>query len=145
MSHMRQTNVLIAGAGLAGSTAAAMLARAGCDVVLVDPHPVYPPDFRCEKLDQSQIEILKKTGLADAVLAVATPNRSLWVARFGHLVEKLKGAQCGIFYDTLVNTVRAQVPAAAFIAAKVSQVKTSGERQTVTLSTGEQISARLVV
>ena len=121
---MRQTDILIAGAGLAGSTAAAMLARAGYDVTLVDPHPIYPPDFRCEKLDQSQIEILKKTGLADAVLAVATPNRSLWVARFGHLVEKLKGAQCGLLYDTLVNTVRAQVPPAAFIAAKVASIKT---------------------
>src|SRR5437879_984227 len=115
MSHMRQTDILIAGAGLAGSTAGAMLARAGYDVALVDPHTVYPPDFRCEKLDQSQIKILKKTGLAGAVLSVATPNRSLWVARFGHLVEKLKGAQCGIMYDTLVNSVRAEVPSAAFI------------------------------
>lgn len=142
---MRQTDILIAGAGLAGSTAAAMLARAGYDVVLVDPHSVYPPDFRCEKLDQSQIEILKKTGLADAVLSVATPNRGLWVARFGRLVEKLKGAQCGIMYDTLVNTVRAEISPAAFIASKVTSLKTSGERQTVTLSNGEQISARLVV
>ena len=145
MSHMRQTDILIAGAGLAGSTAAAMLARAGYDVVLVDPHPAYPPDFRCEKLDQSQIEILKKTGLADAVLAVATPNRSLWIARFGHLVEKLKGAQCGILYDTLVNIVRAEVPPAAFIAAKVASIKTGPERQSVMLSNGEQISARLLV
>lgn len=145
MSHMRQTDILIAGAGLAGSTAAAMLARAGYDVVLVDPHPVYPPDFRCEKLDQSQIEILKKTGLAGAVLAVATPNRNLWIARFGHLVEKLKGAQCGIFYDTMVNAVRGEVPPAAFIAAKVASIKTGPERQSVTLSTGEQISARLLV
>lgn len=142
---MRQTDILIAGAGLAGSTAAAMLARAGYDVVLVDPHPTYPPDFRCEKLDQSQIEILKKTGLADAVLAAATPNRSLWVARFGHLVETLKGAQCGILYDTLVNTVRGKVPPAAFIAAKVASIKTGPERQSITLSTGEQISARLLV
>lgn len=142
---MRQTDILIAGAGLAGSTAAAMLARAGYDVTLVDPHPTYPPDFRCEKLDQSQIEILKRTGLAGAVLAAATPNRSLWVARFGHLVEKLKGAQCGIFYDALVNTVRGEVPPAAFIAAKVASIKTGPERQSVTLSTGEQISARLLV
>ena len=142
---MRQTDILIAGAGLAGSTAAAMLARAGYDVVLVDPHSVYPPDFRCEKLDQSQIEILKKTGLADAVLSVATPNRGLWVARFGRLVEKLKGAQCGIIYDTLVNTVRAEIPPAAFIASKVTSLKTGSERQTITLSNGDQISARLVV
>jgi 2-polyprenyl-6-methoxyphenol hydroxylase-like FAD-dependent oxidoreductase len=142
---MRQTDIVIAGAGLAGSTVAAMLSRAGYDVLLVDPHAVYPPDFRCEKLDRSQIEILKKTGLADVVLKVATPDRSLWIARFGHLVEKREGAQVGIFYDTLVNTVRAEVPSAAFIAAKVTSIATSDDRQFVTLSTGETISARLFV
>jgi 2-polyprenyl-6-methoxyphenol hydroxylase-like FAD-dependent oxidoreductase len=142
---MRQADIVIAGAGLAGSTAAAMLSRAGFDVLLVDPHPTYPPDFRCEKLDQSQLEILKKTGLADAVLSVATPNRNLWVARFGHLVDRLEGAQCGIRYESLVNTIRAEVPAAAFIAAKVTSISTSADRQLVTLSNGEEISARLIV
>jgi 2-polyprenyl-6-methoxyphenol hydroxylase-like FAD-dependent oxidoreductase len=142
---MRQTDIVIVGAGLAGSTAAAMLSRAGYDVLLVDPHAVYPPDFRCEKLDRSQIEILKKTGLADAVLKVATPDRSLWIARFGHLVEKREGAQCGILYDNLVNTIRAEVPSATFIAAKVASISTSDDRQIVTLSTGETISARLLV
>lgn len=142
---MREADIVIAGAGLAGSTAAAMLSRAGYDVVLVDPHPVYPPDFRCEKLDHSQIEILRKTGLADAVLGVATPNRSLWVARFGHLVEKLKGAQCGIVYDTLVNTLRGEVPASAFVAGKVTALETSDQRQVATLASGETISARLVI
>jgi 2-polyprenyl-6-methoxyphenol hydroxylase-like FAD-dependent oxidoreductase len=145
VAHMRQTDILIAGAGLAGSAAAAMLARAGVDVLVVDPHTVYPPDFRCEKLDQSQIEILKKTGLAGPVLSIATPNRSLWVARFGRLVEKLKGAQCGLMYDTLVNTVRGEIPPAAFIAAKVTALTTGEDRQTVMLSNGQQISARLVV
>ena len=142
---MRQTDVLIAGAGLAGSTAAAMVARAGYDVVLVDPHAVYPPDFRCEKLDQTQIEILKKTGLADAVLAVATPNRDLWVARFGRLLDRLPGSQCGMLYENFVNTIRAEVPSASFIAAKVTSIATGNDRQTITLSTGDEISARLIV
>jgi 2-polyprenyl-6-methoxyphenol hydroxylase-like FAD-dependent oxidoreductase len=142
---MRQTDIAIAGAGLAGSTAAAMLTRAGYDVVLIDPHDVYPPDFRCEKLDTSQIEILKKTGLAETVLKTATPDRSLWIARFGHLVEKRDGAQCGIYYGDLVNTVRAEVPSAAFVAAKVTSIATSADRQIVTLSNGDEISARLFV
>ena len=142
---MRHTDIAIVGAGLAGSTAAAMLTRAGYDVALIDPHEVYPPDFRCEKLDTSQIEILKKTGLADAVLKAATPDRSLWIARFGHLVEKRDGTQCGIYYADLVNTVRAEVSATAFITAKVTSIATSGDRQVATLSSGDEISARLFV
>ena len=75
-------------AGSLGSTAAAMLGRAGIDAVLIDPHPVYPPDFRCEKLDASQVELLRNTGLADPILRKAASDDLLWIARFGHLVEK---------------------------------------------------------
>ncbi len=143
---MRHTDIVIAGGGLAGSTAAAMLARAGFGVVVIDPHPVYPPDFRCEKLDGSQVRVLRKTGLADAVLRAATPDREAWVARFGRVVEKRPGDQHGIAYDRLVNVIRAEIPQhAAFIHAKVKAVSTSADRQTVTLSNGEEISARLIV
>ena len=107
---MRHTDIAIVGGGLAGSLVAAMLGRAGIDVVLVDPHPVYPPDFRCEKLDGPQIGILEKTGLADAVLRAATHDRESWVSRFGRVVEKRPGDQHGILYDTLVNTIRAEIP-----------------------------------
>src|SRR3954468_18871049 len=108
---MRQTDIAIAGGGLAGSLAAAMLGRAGYGVVLIDPHPVYPPDFRCEKLDGPQARVLRKTGLADAVLPATTPDGESWVARFGRLLEKRPGDQNGILYENLVNTVRAAIPA----------------------------------
>jgi hypothetical protein len=56
------------------------------------------------------------------------------------------GDQRGIFYAPLVNTVRAQIPSAvAFIEAKATEMSTSASRQTVTLSNGDRISARLVV
>ena len=88
---MRQTDIVIAGGGLAGSTAAAMLGRAGYGVVLVDPHAVYPPDFRGEKLDGTQVAILRKTGLADAVLRAATLDGESWIARFGRADREAPG------------------------------------------------------
>src|SRR5436853_5579835 len=143
---MRETDILIAGGGLAGSTAAAMLGRTGCATMLVDPHKVYPPDFRAEKLDSTQTAILRKTGVGDAVLRAATLDGESWVARFGRLIEKRPGDQHGILYDTMVNTIRGEIPPSVeFIHAKVTDIATSSEHQAITLSTGEAISARLVV
>ena len=52
---MRYTDIAIVGGGLAGSTAAAMLGRAGIPTILIDPHPVYPPDLRCEKPTETRL------------------------------------------------------------------------------------------
>ncbi len=143
---MRNTDVAIVGGGLAGSLAAAMLGRSHIDAILIDPHPVYPPDFRCEKLDGAQVELLQKTGLADAVLRAATPDRESWVARFGRVVDKRRGDQHGIFYAPLVNTVRNLIPDNVItMHAKATALATSNERQRITLSNGEEISARLIV
>jgi len=143
---MRHTDIAIVGGGLAGSSAAAMLGRAGVDTVLIDPHPVYPPDFRCEKLDDSQVRLFHDTGFAEAVLRDATADEELWIARFGRVVEKRPNRQFGILYRDLVNGVRAQIPEhVPFIAAKAVAIATGADRQRVTLSTGEEISARLIV
>lgn len=145
---MRHVDVAIAGGGLAGATAAAMLGRAGFDVAIVDPHPIYPFDFRSEKVIGEQVHLLRRTGLAEPVLAAATVMHELWIARFGRLVERRRSDsdQFGILYDTLVNAVRAEIPAsAAFVIAKVAAVSTGAERQTMVLANGEKIGARLLV
>ncbi len=143
---MRYTDIAIVGGGLAGSTAAAMLGRAGIPAILVDPHTVYPPDLRCEKLGGAQIDLLRKTGLAEATLRAATHDGRVWVARFGYLVDNRPSDQYGIMYDTLVNTIRGEIPPAVeTIHAKATSISTSQERQRVVLSDGEVISARLIV
>ena len=143
---MRQTDIAVVGGGLAGSTAAAMLGRAGVAAVIVDPHAKYPPDLRSEKISTSQIELLRKTGLLDAALRAGRHDGEIWTARFGYLIDKKPSRQFGILYDALVNAIRGEIPASVeLIEAKVTAIATSAERQTLTLSTGEQISARLVV
>jgi len=143
---MRYTDVAIVGGGLAGSTAAAMLGRAGISAVLIDPHVTYPPELRCEKIGGIQLDLLRKTGLADATLRATTLDGEVWEARFGYVVTQKPSDQHGIMYDTLVNTMRAQIPRdVATIHAKVVGIANSAERQKLTLSNDEEISARLIV
>src|SRR3954466_14679382 len=136
---MGNTGIANVRGGPDGSTGAAMLERAGVPAILIDPHRVYPPELRCEKLDGRQVDILRKTGLADSVLRAATWDGSVWIARFGYLLDKKPSDQHGILYDTLVNTMRAQIRSDAGIHAKAIAISTSRERQKVVLSNGEEI------
>jgi 2-polyprenyl-6-methoxyphenol hydroxylase-like FAD-dependent oxidoreductase len=144
---MKYTDIAIIGGGLAGSTAAAMLGRAGIPAILIDPHPTYPPDFRVEKLSGiEQIERFRRTGIAEAVLRSATHDGENWIARFGYLLDKVPSQQFGIMYDRLINAIRAEIPdTVEKIFAKAVSISTSTDRQKVALSNDEEVSARLVV
>ena len=55
----------------------------GIETIIADPHEAYPEDFRCEKLDATQVAVLRKTGLAARVLAVEhneNPKPFVWKA-----------------------------------------------------------------
>ncbi len=144
---MRQSDVAIVGGGLAGSATAAMLGRAGIDTILVDPHAAFPPDFRCEKLDRDQVRILKTTGLAHEVLSHATASDAVWIARGdGKRIARRRIGQYDLLYETLVGAFRAAIPPSVqFIEGKAAAIATSADRQTLSLSNGEEISARLIV
>jgi 2-polyprenyl-6-methoxyphenol hydroxylase-like FAD-dependent oxidoreductase len=144
---MRYTDIAIIGGGLSGSTAAAMLGRAGISAVLIDPHESYPADFRVEKLSgRTQVDRFLRTGIGESVLRRATFAGENWIARFGHLLDKAPSRQFNILYDSLVNAVRDEIPASVErIWAKAVSLETSPERQKVVLSNGETLSARLVV
>ncbi len=143
---MQHYDVAIVGGGLAGSLAAAMLGRKGISAILIDPHAVYPDDFRCEKLDPFQIATLEKTGLADLILPLTTPNHEVWIARFGRLVDRRPFEQCGVLYNDLVNAARAAIPKQVHqIIDKAVDLTTDTDRQTLTLSSGETLTARLIV
>jgi 2-polyprenyl-6-methoxyphenol hydroxylase-like FAD-dependent oxidoreductase len=148
---MIETDIAIIGGGLAGSTAAAMLGRAGIKTAMVDPHEIYPPDFRCEKIAGAHVDALRRTGLADDVLPATTFDRTVsdgttWIARFGRLVDRRPGDQYGVMYDDLVNNMRRTIPAQVSVFwSKAVGISTSNDRQHITLANGEIISARLIV
>ncbi|MGJ4925844.1 FAD-dependent monooxygenase [Bradyrhizobium sp. HKCCYLS2038] len=145
MTHY--TDIAIIGGGLAGATAAAMLGRAGVAAILVDPHAVYPPDFRIEKISGAeQIGRFRRTGVADLALRRATLASENWIARFGYVLDHAPVHQYGILYDALVAAVREEIPGSVQrILAKAVAITPSEDRQSVVLSNGDTISARLVV
>ncbi|MET4372791.1 2-polyprenyl-6-methoxyphenol hydroxylase-like FAD-dependent oxidoreductase [Bradyrhizobium sp. LB12.1] len=124
-----------------------MLGRSGMSTVLIDPHESYSADFRVEKIcGHTQVERFLRTGIAESVLRRATFVGENWIARFGRLLDKAPSRQFNILYDSLVNAVRDEIPAGVErICAKAVSVETSAERQKITLSNDELISARLVV
>src|SRR6185312_11880669 len=62
------------------------------------------------------------------------------------LVDKRSGDQHGIYYEALVNTVRAQIPSNVhFVMAKAVSASTGALGQSVATSTDATVSARLIV
>jgi 2-polyprenyl-6-methoxyphenol hydroxylase-like FAD-dependent oxidoreductase len=95
-----------------------MLARSGFRVVLVDPHAVYPPNFRCEKLDDPQVQLLERTGLAEVVLPATTFDGHVWTARQGDLIEKRPSVRTALLTTQFVNCLRAAIPPGEIVSAK---------------------------
>lgn len=143
---MREIDVAIVGGGMAGATIAAMLGRRGVASVVFEPRTAGAPDFRCEKVDSGQLERLDRCGLGDVLRGSSTRNTSLWVGRGGRVVERLPYEQAAAPYEGMVGAMRGAVAAPAhLVAAKVTAVHPSTERQVVHLSDGSVWSARLVV
>jgi 2-polyprenyl-6-methoxyphenol hydroxylase-like FAD-dependent oxidoreductase len=143
---MRETDIAIVGAGLAGSLAATMLGRAGYSVTVINPFETCRPDFRCEKLEEAHVDTLRKAGVLEAVLPAALRYDEVWVARLGRLAEIKEITEYGIDYSALVNRLRSLIPSSvAFVQGKVTNVSLSPERQILSVADGAQISARLVI
>lgn len=115
------SDVLIVGAGLAGTSTATILARSGLRVALLDVVDPLPYCFKAEKLGADQVERFRRLGMND--------------------VEPR-----GIFYHDLINGLRRQLPRAVdFRIAKVRRIVTGSETQQVEVEGGETFTARLVV
>ncbi|MDD1518968.1 MULTISPECIES: FAD-dependent oxidoreductase [Bradyrhizobium] len=140
------SDVAIVGGGLAGSLAAAVLARAGHRVALVDKRAVYPDEFRVEKIGGHQLELLRKLGFLDALGDVACRYDQVLNIREGKVVDVSVGQAYGFPYADLVAMARRQIPdPASLIVDEVTAIGPSDDVQHVELASGRRMRARLVV
>ncbi|NEU10832.1 FAD-dependent monooxygenase [Methylobacterium sp. BTF04] len=141
-----QHDVIVIGAGLAGTSATCALTAAGHRVALIDTHAVYPPDFRAEKLGQQQMDQFDRLGLGGPARKATTPVDEIWVSRFRRLVSRKAVREYGLHYAALVNELRAALPPASpLTVGRVAEIETGPDLQTVTLSDGRHMEGRLIV
>ncbi|WP_158670555.1 FAD-dependent oxidoreductase [Bradyrhizobium guangdongense] len=140
------SDIAIVGGGLAGSLAAAVLARAGHRVVLVDKRAVHPDEFRVEKIGGHQLELLRKLGFLGALDDVACRYDRVLNIREGKVVDVSVGQAYGFPYADLVAMARSQMPDPSnLIVDEVTTISSSDDVQHLALASGRRVTARLVV
>jgi len=143
---MIQRDVVIVGAGLAGSTAAVLLARQGMKVTVVDPRKEFPRQFKAEKIEPDQADLLRKFDLLDAVKPRTRMIREIVLAKGGRIRHRQEMEQFGISYQDIVNQVRNQIPQEVeFRIGRIQSISADPLQPKVVLADGEEYEARVVL
>ncbi|MBW8907921.1 MAG: FAD-dependent monooxygenase, partial [Mesorhizobium sp.] len=143
---LAEVEVAIVGAGLAGTSLAAVLGKAGYKVALIDPHLVHHEEFRAEKIGMSQMQVFEKIGLGPAIRPLVTPMTDIHVYRLGQFFQREQKWEFAFSYGALVNGMRQALPAnVPLTVGKVAEVSTGPDKQRLVLTDGNVIEARLLV
>ncbi|MER8633802.1 FAD-dependent monooxygenase [Mesorhizobium opportunistum] len=141
-----EVDVAIVGAGMAGTSLATLLGKAGRKVALIDPHRVHHDEFRAEKIGADQMQLFEKLGLDKTVMPLVTPFSDLYVFRLGQFFAREKKWEYAFSYGSLINGLRdALPPQVPLTVGKVTEVSTGPDRQRLVLVDGSVINARLLV
>jgi 2-polyprenyl-6-methoxyphenol hydroxylase-like FAD-dependent oxidoreductase len=139
-------DIVIVGAGLAGTTAAAVLGRQGWRITLVDPNQAFPAVFKAEKIEPDQVALLRKFELLDLILPRAGSIREVRAYYNGRFFGSSNTEQYGIYYSDMVNALRVHLPSTVqFVPKRVMQIKNSTDLQRVLLDDGQELTCRLIV
>ena len=93
--------IVIAGAGPAGSIAALLLARAGCRVRLLD-RATFPRDKLCgDTISPGTLDILRRLGIGDGIARAGIPIRGMVVTGSGG--ARVRG-ECGRGVEVVVES-----------------------------------------
>ena len=141
-----EADVVILGAGLAGSIAAHALSQQGHDVLLVDCAAPLADPLQGEKIEPDQATLLRSLGLLDERVPAAEP---IGVVRNydGYAIEEFDTVeQYGIsYFDTVAHIREVAGRRAHLETTAVSWIRPHPVRPHVGLSDGREVSARLVV
>ena len=141
-----EVDVAIVGAGLAGTTLATVLGKAGRKVALIEPHRVHHDEFRAEKIGTKQMQLFKRLGLDTTILPLVTPMDEVHVFRLGQLFAREMHREFGFSYGALINGLRdALPPQVPLTVGKVAEITTGPDKQRLVLADGSVIDARLLV
>jgi 2-polyprenyl-6-methoxyphenol hydroxylase-like FAD-dependent oxidoreductase len=146
MTTTPSDDVIIVGAGVAGVTAATVLARSGVRVRLVDARSAWSSCFMAEKIEADQAALFRRLGVWETLLPHTQRIGSV-IRVWGSQAEPpVPVEQYGIFYHDMANVLRRAVPeTVVFTQGRVQAIVTSGEVQCVRLVDGSGYTARLVV
>ena len=144
--EQQRFDILIIGAGLAGSCLAHSLSTSKISCCVIDTKAEYPENFRADKLEHNQIAALRELQLDQFVLPKSAPIGVIQSYEDGSVKNIDTIDQYGFAYTQTVNNLRSSLPTnAPLVIGKIVSCETSKTQQSVTLKDGRIFTGRLIV
>lgn len=148
MESNPKTDVVIAGAGIAGAVAAWALHEHGLSVTLVDPKETASPVFKAERLSRLAAEILTELKVVDQLERLALPLHSTATIKDSKVETVTRNKDYSIPLWRLVSQLRTDVSCVngvQVIIDRVDKVEASSTGQKIVLDSGDELECKLLV